>query len=132
MMMEEVYRQIGGDYAAALALLGRDKLIERFVRRFPADPTFGALTDAMQASDWDAAFAAAHTLKGLALSLAFTRLGHAAAALTEALRPPRSTPDPAAWLALYAQVKDCYQQVLEAVLAAEATAEAAVPVGVHD
>ena len=44
------------------------------------------LADAIEGQDWEAAFRAAHTLKGIALNLSLVRLAEACAAMTEALR----------------------------------------------
>lgn len=50
---------------------------------------------AINSQDWEAAFRAAHTLKGVAQNLGFQRLYLSSAALTEALRGPKPLTDPA-------------------------------------
>ena len=87
MTEKEFYDQIGGSYEEARARLMRDALIRRFVLKFRDDPGFGELQAAAAAQDWDAAFRAAHSLKGVALNLAFARLGGSVSALTDLLRP---------------------------------------------
>lgn len=91
--------------------LMRDSMIEKFVNKFPKDPTFAALKQAVEGEDWAAAFSAAHTLKGVALNLAFQTLGNEASELTEMLRPPRA-PEPAAITAQFAVVSDAYEKVM--------------------
>ena len=55
----------------------------------------GSLESAINSQDWEAAFRAAHTLKGVAQNLGFQRLYLSSTALTEALRGPRPLTDPA-------------------------------------
>lgn len=111
MNVKEFYDAIGGSYEAALSRLMRDSMIEKFVGKFPKDPSFAALRQAIGEEDWEAAFTAAHTLKGVSLNLAFQTLGEQASALTEMLRPPRSG-EPAAIADQFAAVSASYEQVL--------------------
>ena len=111
MNVKEFYEAIGGSYDTAVGRLMRDSMIEKFVNKFPKDPSFAALEQAVGAEDWEAAFSAAHTLKGVSLNLAFQTLGQQASELTEMLRPPRSG-EPAAIKAQFAVVSDAYHKVI--------------------
>ncbi len=92
MDLKTFFDAVGGDYEAVLARLGRDAMILKFVRKFPAEPSFSALQNAVEAKDAHAAFLAAHTLKGVAANLGFGALEAAADALTEALRDASCLP----------------------------------------
>ena len=85
--LAECYELAGGNYQDALTRLMSEKIAGKFVRKYPADGSYAELKDAMAAGDLDTAFRAAHTMKGVAYNLSFTRLGDAASDLTEALRP---------------------------------------------
>ena len=61
-------------------------MIRKFVGKYPQDPTYTQLCSAVEAGDWEAAFRASHTMKGLAQNLNFDRLYRVSLALTEALR----------------------------------------------
>ena len=111
MNVKEFYDAIGGSYETALGRLSRDSMIEKFVNKYPKDPTFAELKQAVEGQDWAAAFSAAHTLKGVALNLAFQTLGSEASELTEMLRPPRPV-EPAAVTAQFAVVSDAYEKVI--------------------
>lgn len=87
MTVKEFFDGIGGDYCDAVSRLMNDTLIRKFVLRFPADKSFDTLKAALESGDTEAAFVAAHTLKGVALNLAFKKLAEAAITLTDALRP---------------------------------------------
>ena len=51
-----------------------EALLLKYLRRLPADPTYAALCQALDRQDAQAAFAAAHTLKGLAGNLSLQQL----------------------------------------------------------
>lgn len=116
MTEKEFYDRIGGSYSEALERLMKDSLIRKFVLKYPGDPSFSMLSDALAAKDWDEAFRAVHTLKGVALNLAFKKLGGAAQELTELLRPQtRDVSDPARIDALFGAIKAAYDEVISAI-----------------
>ena len=86
MTVKEFYAAIGGNYNDALQRLMNDALVYRFLMKFPADKSFEQLKTALDNQDVEAAFSAAHTLKGVTLNLAFDRLAKASVVLTDALR----------------------------------------------
>ena len=86
MTIEQCYQEMGGNYTEVCGRLPSQRLVEKFVRKFLDDRSYAELTAAMAAGDHDAAFRAAHTLKGLAANLGLVQLWQAASALTEALR----------------------------------------------
>ncbi len=86
MTLEELYAQIGGDYAEAIGRLRMEKLIDRFILKFLDDPASNALIESWAAGDDRAAFDAAHTVKGVCANLALPRLAGPADKITEALR----------------------------------------------
>ena len=94
MTLEECYNNLHGDYEEAKTRLMNERLIERFILKFPEDPSMGALLEMIEAGDNVAAFRAVHTLKGVAANLAFTQLFRDASNLTEQLRDLKSNPDP--------------------------------------
>ena len=116
MTEKEFYEQIGGDYEEAKGRLMSDTLIHRFVLKFKADPNFDALRCAVAEQRWDDAFACAHTLKGVALNLAFARLSASMIALTDALREQnRSALTPEGIGALFAAAEQDYAAVCAAI-----------------
>jgi len=93
MTLEECYNALNGDYAGAKSRLMNDKLVDKFIRKFPNDPTIQQLRDAIAGNNRKAAFVAVHTLKGVAANLSFTALQQAASNLTEQLRDGQHDPD---------------------------------------
>lgn len=88
MNIRQYYDAIGGSYQQALdQVCGREAALIRYVRRFAEDETFDALAHAVDAGDVAAVFRAAHTLKGLCLTLRFDAMSPACAVLTELARP---------------------------------------------
>ena len=86
MTVREVYAAAGGNYDETVGRLGSEELVNRFTTRFSADDSFPTLEKAFGAGDVEAAFRAAHTLKGVAKNLGFADLGDSASELTEILR----------------------------------------------
>lgn len=66
--------------------LDNEELMLRFMLRLPGDPNFPALCQAMAAGDREAAFQAAHALKGVAGNLAMGELYRLTSQVVEALR----------------------------------------------
>lgn len=91
MTIEQCYQEIGGNYMEVCSRLPSQKLVEKFVRKFLEDQSYAQLTAAMEAGSHDDAFRAAHTLKGVAANLSFTKLRASASDLTELLRTPADT-----------------------------------------
>lgn len=86
MTVQELYTEIGGDYANACKRLMNDSLISRFIAKFPAEPSFEKLTVAAAAGDMTGVFEAAHALKGVTANLAITSIAELAGEITEATR----------------------------------------------
>lgn len=85
--LREAYQNVGADYDDVLnRLMGSEDMVARFAGRFADDPSFAQLTEALAAGDAQAAFRAAHTLKGVAQNLGLVNLYEPASALTESLR----------------------------------------------
>ena len=100
MILEEFYARIGGNYQETLRRLPSEKMVRRFVGKYAADPSYQELEAALAKKDWEAAFRAAHTLKGVAQKLGFDSLHRVAAELTEALRGNKALEDWSLWQAV--------------------------------
>lgn len=107
MTLQEFYARVGGDYSATLSRLPSEALIKKFVLKYPGDPSFEQLRAAL---DWELAFRASHTLKGVAQNLGMDRL-YKAAALCDAVRGPKPLEDASLWPPVLA----AHEEVLAAV-----------------
>lgn len=87
MTVREFYDGIG---VSADEVIGRfggsEAMLERFLKKFLDDKTFEQLCAAMQSKDWDAVFAAAHTLKGLTGNFDFHGVREPAVKIVEQYR----------------------------------------------
>lgn len=87
MTIKEFYDTVGADYNATLMRMGNsERILEKFVRKFPNDKTTEQLVAAFEGEDFETAFRMAHTLKGLCSNLGLGKLEKSASELTEALR----------------------------------------------
>lgn len=112
MTVRDCYEVIGADYQEVLRRLANEERVKCFLLKFPGDESFSKLVKAVEASDYEAAFRAAHTLKGICLSLSITRLAESSCALTESLRDGgwKEASGP-----LFEQVKEEYPQTVHAI-----------------
>ena len=111
MTLKEFYAAVGVDYDATLNRIPKESMVLRFVKKYADDKTYAQLTEAVKAQDWETAFRASHTLKGVAQNLGFDGLYRAAFALTEEMRGGKPLTD----TALYDAVTQQQQIVLDAV-----------------
>lgn len=86
MTLQECYAAFGGDYADVSARLHSDRLVQKFVLKYLDDKSFDLLCSAMAEKNYEEAFRAAHTIKGICQNLSFTKLFHSSSLLSEALR----------------------------------------------
>lgn len=90
MTLQECYEKLGGDYAAVSSRLPSEKFIQKYVLKFADDKTMELLESSWKSGDFDEAFRAAHTIKGMCQNLGFARLEKSSSGLTEALRGGKS------------------------------------------
>lgn len=89
MTLEQCYNELGGNYKGVIERLLSDKLVQKFVLKFPDDGSFTTLSESLKNGDSETAFRAAHTLKGVCQNLGFDRLFKSSSEITEAFRDNR-------------------------------------------
>ena len=87
MTIQECYAALGGDYQEVLGRLCSEALVRRFVGKFLSDQSFQLLDTALSAGNYEEAFRAAHTLKGVTQNLSFTKLYQSATKLQRRCAP---------------------------------------------
>lgn len=116
MTLEECYQRFGGDYEDVMARLRNESMVSRLVMKFPKDPSYQNLRDALKENNYGDAFRAVHTLKGLCLNFSFGNLCTSACELTELLRHWETEPvDSARCEQLFTQVSENYRVVTSAI-----------------
>ena len=111
MDLKELYDQIGGNYQETISRLPSEPMVKKFVLKYPGDPSFNQLKDALADQDWELAFRASHTLKGVAQNLGMDRLYKTAATLCDAVRGPKPLEDASLWPLVVA----AHEEVLAAI-----------------
>lgn len=86
MDLKECYTSFGGDYEEVLGRLRKDQTVQKFMYKFLDDKSYFLLETSMETNDYDEAFRAAHTLKGICQNLSFVKLYESSSRITEALR----------------------------------------------
>lgn len=86
MTLQDCYMAIGGDYTDVISRLRSDRLVQKFILKFLDDGSFELLNRSLEEKQYEEAFRAAHTIKGMCQNLGFNRLLVSSSRLTEALR----------------------------------------------
>ncbi len=120
MTLKECYAAMQADFDDVFGRLRSERLVQKFMLKFLDDGSYDLLCSSMASGDWDQAFRASHTIKGVCQNLGFTRLGQSSHDLTEALRAHELDKAPA----LFEQVKADYAQTAGAIRAFKAELEA--------
>lgn len=112
MTVKECYEKLGADYGEVIGRLMSDDRVKKYLLKYADKSELPALEDAMQKKDWDAAFSAAHNMKGIALNLSLTPLASSSSELCELLRGGTPKGDPAP---LFNEVKAAHEALFSAV-----------------
>ena len=92
MITLEALREFGADTEKGLSMcMGNEALYLRLVGSVPGEKRFDDLADAVAKHDLDAAFDAAHALKGVLGNLSLTPMFEKASEITELLRSRTDT-----------------------------------------
>ena len=120
MTLQECYAALEGDYQGVLGRLTSARMVQKFVLKFLNDGSYDLLLRSMAEENWQEAFRAAHTIKGVCQNLDFTRLYRSSSQLSEALRNGFTPEAPA----LAEQVKEDYARTTAAIRAFQESAGA--------
>lgn len=105
MEVRALYEEIGVDFNDVLTLLRKEDRIKLYLVQTMDDPAFTALDDAMAHADYEAAFRAAHTIKGMGMNLMLKPMTDAAVELVECLRGGLNPGDEQRAESLYRELK---------------------------
>ena len=116
MQLEEFYEAIGGNYQEVKRRIPSDSAIQRFVIKFLDDKSYETLREAVEKRDYEEAYKAVHTLKGVSQNLGSKRLGTSAAELSSFLRNANADEiDEEHYQELRQQVFKDYEDVAKAI-----------------
>lgn len=110
MTLQEFYSTIDESYEAVLNRLRKEDRIAKYLGFFLSDPSFSELEKAFEINNPEAAFRAAHTMKGVASNLGFDKLAQESSNLTEDLRPLSFTGNSKI---LFSNVKNTYTKIID-------------------
>lgn len=111
MTLKECYAALEGDYEGVLGRLRSEKMVQKFVLKFLNDKSYELLEASVEGKNYEEAFRAAHTIKGVCQNLSFTKLYESSNRLTENLRSGYGPETDA----LVRQVEEDYKQTVAAI-----------------
>ena len=107
----EIFEVYGADYNSTMArFMGKEAMYLKFLDMLFKDDNLEKLGTALEQQDYEAAFAAAHTLKGVVGNMGLTPLFNAVCAIVESLRK-REVPE--AYNVLYQIIQTGFLQADE-------------------
>ncbi len=112
MNLQECYTAIGGDYQDVISRLRSEKLVRKFVLKFLNDGSYDLLCRSVEEKNYQDAFRASHTIKGVCQNLSFSCLQESSSQLTEALRDGVWSEEAPG---LLEQVKKDYERTVDAI-----------------
>lgn len=116
MTVQELYESIGGSYQSAQRILQMDRMIDRFIRKFRNDDTYGRLMDAYACNDHAGMFESSHAMKGVCANLGLDALSALAGEIADEFRPGRERKwDDAALAAKLEDLKALYAKTQEGI-----------------
>lgn len=86
MTIKECYQAFGGDYEDILGRFMTEERVKKFALKFLNDKSFDNLGQMIAEKNYDEAFRAAHTLKGICQNLSMDKLFRSSNEITEDLR----------------------------------------------
>lgn len=116
MTLQELYRNMDGDYNQALCVLHVEKLIDKHIRKFQNNGVVDAVLAAGKDMDDNALFETTHALKGVSANLGLVGLSEIASELTEEFRPGHArTLSDAEVAARLEELETRYRKTVEAI-----------------
>jgi len=109
MNIREAYILLNSDINKTLSRLMNENLVLKYSKKFIEDGSFTLLKESIDKKDYESAFRAAHTLKGVCLNMGYKDLIESSIALTEHLRGGNPLTDES----LYKKVVEDYQKTIE-------------------
>lgn len=103
------YHSIGVEPESVIRRLMSESNVEKYLKRFPADATYAQLSSALEQQQYAKAILAAHTLKGVALSLELLPLADESRRLLGLLR--ETSPDTEKISAVYQLIVERIQDL---------------------
>ncbi len=120
MNLNDLYKTLSVDHNEVLRRFsGHEEIYLKYLKRFPDEPTFGELQQAVAENDTDKIEKTAHTLKGVAGNLGIKILFEASAQLVDAVRAKEYDKIQP----LFASVSDIYGNVCSAIKQSELFSE---------
>ena len=86
MTLQECYAAMGGNYEDAIGRLRSERLVQKFILKFLDDGSHDLLCRSMEEKNYEEAFRAAHTIKGVCQNLSLSKLQDSSSRLCESLR----------------------------------------------
>lgn len=93
MTIQEFYNVLGGDYDEVISRLVKEERIIKYLTKFAGEDSLKPLHDGLDSEQYNDAFRAVHSIKGMCLNLGLETLRQSSSALCEELREGKPSKD---------------------------------------
>lgn len=108
---KKLFEEYGGDYTATMArFMNNEAMYMKFLNMLFKDDNLDKLSEAIKNNDLNAAFEAAHTLKGVVANMGLTPMYEAVNSIVEPLRLRKENPE---YPILLEKIQAEYARVIE-------------------
>ena len=116
MTLQELYTLVDGNYDHAVQIMKMEKLINRYILKFPKSGVNEALQAAGETMDPTQLFEAAHAMKGVSANMGLDKLSEAVSVITEEYRPGNTRKYSDAEIkAMLVNIDGMYQRTVEGI-----------------
>ncbi len=112
MILQELYKEVGGDYDMVMARLAKEERVIKYLLKFSEAGAFNDYEKAAEANDYEECFRTLHSLKGMCLNLGLKKLEKSSTDLCEVYRHGEPTVD---ITELYNTTKNDYDNAIKAI-----------------
>ena len=86
MDLKEIYTQINGNYDEVMGRLMKEERVLKYLRKFVDNTDYESFNTSYGAEDWETAFRAIHSIKGMGLNLSITKMAELGSDVCEEVR----------------------------------------------
>lgn len=116
MQLKECYDVFGGSFESVKQRIPNEQIIKKFLNKFLSEESFSNLKSMLEKEEYEEAFRAAHSLKGVSANLGFDTLYSSSAEMTELLREYASSPvDQEACIECFQRVSEHYEAIVTTI-----------------
>lgn len=117
MTVKDFFNITGGDYEDTKSRISNEALLKKFLIQFLADKNFNILKDSLEEKNYEKAFCAVHSLKGVSANLGLLKLEKSSSDLSSYLRKNNQSCEiqESECIKLFSEISKDYEETVTAI-----------------